>query len=209
MKRLGIWVLATMLVLGVTSVADAVRPQRLAVDAMAIEQAWTAWVLGSSSNPLLAEDFCGEVVDGRFFLTVTVATGVTELDCEIPAGTEVVASPFGAISWAPTDGKTGTKLFNATFGYLDGVVPKSVKVQVDGTSLEKEPMLCSHPFKIALEPGNSLQQLDSNVEGDSTKVVTCGWFYLLDPLSSGQHTIDLAGATKTGSFELRFNVTVA
>jgi len=210
MKRFTTAVLAAVLVLGMTTVADAIRPQRFASDAMAIEQAWTAWVLGSSSNPLLAEDFCGEVVDGRFFLTVSVGTGATELDCEIPAGVEAVASPFGAFTWAPTDGKTGTQLFNATFDYLDGVVPRAVNVQVDGTSLPKEPMICSQPFDIALEPGNSLQQIDPKVKGDSTKVVTCAWFYLVGPFSSGQHTVDVTGKVKgSPAFELRYNVTVA
>ena len=117
MKRSIITALAATLVLGTTMAADAVRQHRLAEDAQAIEQAWTAWALGGSSNALLAKDFCGEIVEGKFFLTVTIGTGATELDCTIPSGMQAVASPFGAFSWAPTDGKTGTKLFNATFGY--------------------------------------------------------------------------------------------
>jgi hypothetical protein len=166
-------------------------------------------LLGGSSNALLAEDFCGEIVDDRFFLTVALGTGATELDCEIPAGTDVVASPFGALTWAPTDGENGTQLFNATFGYLEGVVPRSIKVTVDGATLPKEPMLCAHPFDIALEPGNSLQQIDPAVEGDSTKVVVCGWFYVVGPFSAGEHTIDLTGKVKGNPpFELRYNVTV-
>lgn len=69
-------------------------------------------------------------------------------------------------------------------------------------------MICSQPFDIALEPGNSLQQLDPKVKGDSTKVVTCGWFYLVGPLP-GSHTIDMAGKVKGGDgFSLTYNVTV-
>lgn len=209
MRRFSIWVLAALLVLGVTSVADAARSPQQAADAMALEQAWTAWLLGGSSNALLTDDFCGEVVDGRFFLTLGLGTGATELDCAISAGTEAVASPFGAFTWAPTDGETGTQLFNAALGFLDGVVPRSVKVVVDGTALPKEPMLCSHPFDIALEPGNSLQQIDPDVEGDSTKAVICAWIYVVGPLSPGQHTIDVAGKVKgSPPYELRYNVTV-
>jgi hypothetical protein len=166
MKRITMAVFAALLLLGVASVGATGRSAQLADEAMALEQAWAAWLLGGSSNALLAEDFCGEVVDGRFFLTISAATGATELDCEIPAGTEVVASPFGALTWAPTDGENGTQLFNAVFDYLDGVVPRSVKLVLDGTTLPKEPMLCAHPFDIALEPGNSLQQLDPAVEGE-------------------------------------------
>ena len=209
MKRSIITALAATLVLGTTMAADAVRQDRLAEDAQAIEQAWTAWALGGSSNALIAEDFCGEIVEGKFFLTVPLGSGATELDCTISSGMQAVASPFGAFSWAPTDGKTGTKLFNATFGYLKGVVPKAVKIAVDGSTLPKGPMICSQPFDISLEPGNSLQRLDPKVKGDSTKVVTCGWFFLVGPLSAGSHTIDTAGRVKGGDgFTLRYNVTV-
>src|SRR4029079_12707406 len=145
MKRSIIPALAATLVLGTTMAADAVRQDRLAEDAQVIEQAWTAWALGGSSNALLADDFCGEIVEGKFFLTVPLGSGATELDCTIPSGMQAVASPFGAFSWAPTDGKTGTKLFNATFGYLKGVEPKAVKVVVDGSALPRGPMLCSPP----------------------------------------------------------------
>jgi hypothetical protein len=209
MKRLSVSVLAMLLVLGIASVADADRRLQLAVDAMDTEQAWTAWLLGSSSDPLFTEDFCGEIVDGRFLLTISV-TGATELDCAIPAGVEVVASPFGGIAWSPTDGTNGTSLFNAALRYVRGVVPRLVNVQVDGTRLEKEPLICSLPFTIALEEGNSLQQLDPKVKGDSTKAVICAWMYLIDPLSTGEHTIDVSGGVKgSPPFELRFNVTVA
>ena len=210
-KKLMVCALAVVLVIAVSSVAAAVRQPRLAAEAMGIEEGWAAWALGSSSNALLGEEgFCGEVVDGRFFLALTLGTGATELDCAIPSGVEAVASPFGALAWAPTDGKTGTKLFNSALGYLDGVVPKSVSVKVDGTALPREPMMCSLPFEVALEPGNSLQRIDSAVKGDSTKVVACAWMYLVEPLSDGQHTIDIGGKTKGNpGFTLRYNVTVA
>ena len=45
MKRFIITALAATLVLGTTMAADAVRQHRLAEDAMAIEQAWSAWLL--------------------------------------------------------------------------------------------------------------------------------------------------------------------
>jgi hypothetical protein len=210
MRRVVIVALAALLLVGAASVAGgASRTRQLAEDAMALEQAWTSWLLGGSSNALLAEDFCGEGVDGRFFLTLGLGTGATELACEIPAGTEAVASPFGAFTWAPTDGENGTQLFNAALGFLDGVVPRSVKVMVDGAALPKEPMLCSHPFDMALEPGNSLQQIDPDVEGDSTKVVTCAWIYVVGPMSPGEHTIDVTGKVKgSPPYELRYNVTV-
>jgi hypothetical protein len=209
MKRAITLGVTAVLVLGLASAADAIKPPRLADEAMAIEQAWTAWLLGDGSNPALTDDVCGEVVDGRFFLAVKF-TGATEVDCQIPAGTESVASPFGAIAWAPTDGKNGTKLFHSALGYLDGAIPKSVAVVVDGATLPREPMLCSDAFQIALEPGNALQQLDPAVTGTSTKAVTCGWFSLVGPLSMGQHTIDITGQVKgSPPFELRYNVTVA
>ena len=98
MKRSIITALAATLVLGTTMAADAVRQHRLAEDAQEIEQAWTAWALGGSSNALLAEDFCGEIVEGKFFLTVPLGSGATELDCTISSGMQAVASPFGRCS---------------------------------------------------------------------------------------------------------------
>ena len=97
MKRFIITALAATLVLGTTMAADAVRQHRLAEDAMAIEQAWTAWLLGGSSNALLAEDFCGEIVDGKFFLTVTIVTGASRTglhDPERDAGRRVAVRGF-------------------------------------------------------------------------------------------------------------------
>jgi hypothetical protein len=208
MRRFAIVGVTALLVFGLATVADAVKPPRLADEAMAIEQAWTAWLLGDGSAPPLADDFCGEIVDGRFFLTITF-TGVAEIDCQIPAGVEAVASPFGAIAWSPTDGKNGTKLFHSALGYLDGAIPKSVSVAVDGATLPREPMICSDAFQITLEPGNALQQIDPNVTGDSSKAVTCGWFTLVGPLSAGQHTVDVTGQSKgSPPFQIRYNVTV-
>ncbi len=93
MRRFTVVVLALVAVVGSTLVANAVRPMRLGEDAAAIETAWTAWALGSSSNPLLRDDFCGEVVDGRYFFKVAVGPGTRQLDCQVPAGVELVATP--------------------------------------------------------------------------------------------------------------------
>ena len=41
---------------------------------------------------------CGELVDRYFLLTAAGEPG-TEVDCEVPAGVPLVATPGGAISW--------------------------------------------------------------------------------------------------------------
>jgi hypothetical protein len=83
---------------------------------------------------------------------------------------------------------------------------------VDGVRLPSEPLVCSHPFEIALQPDNLLQLFDPRVTGDSARVATCAWLHLVSPLSPGSHTIDV-GATVQGPtiipYTLHYDVTVA
>ena len=208
MKRFIITALAATLVLGTTMAADAVRQHRLAEDAMAIEQAWSAWLLGGSSNALLAEDFCGEVVDGKFFLTVTMPQGRANWTARSRAGCRPSRRRSGLSRGHRPTGRPGRSC-SKDVGLPERCRAQSREGRCRRVDPTEGPMLCSQPFDISLEPGNSLQQLDPKVKGDSTKVVTCGWFYLVGPLSPGSHTIDMAGKVKgSDGFSLRYNVTV-
>jgi hypothetical protein len=208
MRRITVPVLAAMLVFGATLVADAVRPARLGEDVAELQQTWTSWLLGSGSDPLLSGS-CGEVVDDRFFLTVALEPEPSEIDCEVPAGTELVASPAGAFSYEEPGVLSDTELFRDTLGVLRGVKLKSVKVLVDDVRASRGPLTCPSPFDIDLEPGNGLQQLDPSLDGDTARVSICAWLYALPGFSSGEHTIRLLAAYKGGvKFDLTFNVTV-
>ncbi len=86
-----------------------------------------------------------------------------------------------------------------------------MKVVVDGTTIPRGPMVCTGPFDIDLEPGNSLQQVDPKVTGDSARVVTCAWFHVLPAFSGGEHTVVIAAGYKgSPKFQYHeFDVTVS
>jgi hypothetical protein len=180
--------LAIIAVLGGTLVAGAGRRQTEAVD---MQEAWTAWFLGSASaNPIhSADDFCGEVINGQFFMTPGVTAPTVERTCHIPASVELVSSPIGGFSNSPTDGNDDTDLFSAALGYFQGAVPSSVKARVDGVLVPKGPATCIDPFTVNLEPGSFLPEVDHKVTKDTARVAICGWFYVLEPLSVGEHAV--------------------
>jgi hypothetical protein len=212
MKRVLVVVLATVSVLGATFVADAVKPKRLAEDAVAVQDAWNAWALGSSTNPVLqeADDFCGEVVDGRYFLTATIFPGRIQRECTLPAGVELVAHPAWTLVWQGASDDTDNELFSQVMKALKSINLDSVKVKVDGALVPREPMVCPEPVDVVFEPGSAIAELDPPATGDTTPVVSCGWFYVLGPLSPGSHTILLPDKFKgLARQEILFSITVA
>ena len=212
MKRVLVVVLATVSVLGATFVADAVKPKRLAEDAVAVQDAWTAWALGSSTDPLLqeADDFCGEVVDGQFFLTAAISPGRTERTCMVPAGMEIVSVGAGSFRYKGAAHETDSELFRGNMKDLKPINLDSVKVKVDGALVPRGSLVCPPSTDIDLEPGNLLQEIDPAVTGDSARVSSCAWMYVLAPLSVGSHTLFESTKWKGEKrYENLFSVTVA
>jgi hypothetical protein len=207
MKRTLVAMIACSAILAGTSVAIAAQRQSPTVE---IQEAWTAWFLGSASaNPLhTPDDSCGEVVGDWFFVAPGVTGPDVERTCEMPAGVELVTSPIGGFGNTPTDGKTDIKLFSAALGYFQGVVPKSVKAEVDGVLVPKGPATCIDAFDMDVEEGSFLDEVDGSV-GASSRVAVCGWFYVIDPLTPGAHTLSFSSKFKgTSVATLTLNVTV-
>jgi hypothetical protein len=206
MRRFVAFVCAAGLVLGLAIAADAARPARLAEDASAIQNGWLTWAVGSSTNPLLQDGFCGEVVGDRFFLNAALGPGRAQVSCEVPAGMTLVGTPAGAFGWNESD----DDLLHGNLRQLKGLVVPSINVKVDGAVVPRGAMVCPEPIDVELEPGNLLETIDPAVTGDSTRASICGWFYVLGPLSTGQHTVLLsdkfAGEKR---FEVLFDVTVS
>ena len=209
MMRIVVGVVAIVMTLGATIAAVAVQTQTPTVT---MQQSWTAWFIGSATgNPLhFPKDSCGELVDGLFFLAPGVTGPSVERTCHIPSGVELVISNVGGFSNTPTDGKKDTKLFSAALGYFQGVVPKSVKALVDGALVPKGPSTCIDPFGMTAERGSFLAEIDKQVApNDSVRVAICGQFYVLEPLSAGQHMLSFEGKFKgTEKGVLTLNVTV-
>ena len=198
MKRIVVGMVVIVIALGATIAAVAGQTQTPTVT---MQQSWTAWFIGSATgNPLhIPEDSCGELVDGLFLLAPGVTGPTVERTCHIPSGVQLVISNVGGFSNTPTDGNKDTKLFSAALGYFQGVVPKSVKGFVDGALVPKGPSTCIDPFQMTAERGSFLAEIDKQVApNDSVRVAICGQFYVLEPLSAGQHTLSFEGKFKGG-----------
>ena len=122
--------------------------------------------MGSNTNPLVDPGFCGEIVDGRFFLNLA---GVLDASyaCEIPAGATIVASAGYAILWKPTDARSDQRLrhllnpdlhhFGPPHGRLDGEV-------VDlGPSFAK-----TNVYRIAVGEDSLIQTADPDFPNERT-----------------------------------------
>ncbi len=209
MKRIVVGVVVIVVTMGATIAAVAGQTQTPTVT---MQQSWTAWFLGSATGNALhiPDDSCGELVDGLFLLAPGVTGPSVERTCNIPAGVQLIVSNIGGFSNTPTDGNKDTKLFSAALGYFQGVVPKSAKAFVDGALVPKGPSTCIDPFEMTAERGSFLAEIDNQVApNDSVRVAICGQFYVLEPLSAGQHTLSFEGKFKdTEKGVLTLNVTV-
>ena len=195
MKRSAVLLSVIALVIGMASISFAGDS---AQEMVVTEKAWFTAFLGSEeSNPLhTPDDFCGEVIDGQLLLVPPIEAGLVTRSCAIPSGTEIVASPGGSFAEKPTDGKSNTALFSAALGYMQGFVPQSIKVKVDDAIAPKPLMSCTDPFVIPIEEGSFLPEIDDNVKGTSAKVSGCGWFWVVAPLTNGEHTVLLSSRFK-------------
>lgn len=171
------------------------------------QERWMEWTFGSSTNPLLT-GVCGEQVGKLFFLAPATELGV-EVDCHLPPGTSLLASPGGVVAWPPTDGQTDAELLASRDAFLMGLSDPTVTL--DGRAVEVEDTFRSTDvYTIGLEPGNFIQTVDPAVIGDQTRLASAGWFVRLNPLSPGQHelvlSIDFDGSPGA---QITFHISVA
>lgn len=168
---------------------------------------WLTWVFGSDAAPIIT-GACGEQVgDRRFFLTAAFNPGRTTIECEVPHGAPIVASPGGTLFWAPTSGNTAQELLDAVTDDLATI--SDVKAKLDGENVDlSEAFLPPDVFRMALEPGNLIQTVDSDVKGDSARVAWAGWFLKISCLSRGNHILVLSDEINGQLFKVRFELMV-
>ncbi len=191
MRRMTIAIAALTVIVGLGSTIPTAAASETPT-AGSLHKPWIQWAFGSSGAPLLDQDFCGEMVNGVFFMTVAGGqpTSVSRtVNCEVPDGVPILATPGGVIAWAPTDGKTDNQLQRSIFNQLGPLKQDSVHVRLDGTEIPHGRLVSPDPYTIALEPGNLIQTIDPGVTGDSTRVADAFYFKVIDPLDPGDHVI--------------------
>lgn len=171
---------------------------------LAWQQAWIEWVFGSSTNPLLAEDLCGETVDGVYFLTGAIDRG-QQRRCRIPTGTPLLAAPGGTVAWWGVDGTSATELLAARDALIAPF--SNVRVLLDGREIPVEGTYAqSGVYPIDMQPGNFMETLGIPVVEDPLRVASAGWFVRLRPLPPGEHVLvlssDFAGSPSDITFHL-------
>jgi hypothetical protein len=169
------------------------------------QQRWVQWAFGSSTNPLLS-GICGEKVGRLFFLNAAIEPG-TEVNCVIPTGTPLLATPGGVVAWASGDVDTREELLAERDAGLAGI--SDPRATLDGRPLRvADSLRLSDVYTIRLEPGNFIQTVDPAVSGDTTRVASGIWLVRITPLPPGQHELVLSDVLDGTVFDITFHITV-
>ncbi len=150
---------------------------------------WGDWLfeIPVDQNPAVHPESCDEDQEGGrvWFLGPSGAD-----DCEVPAGKAVAFSPFGfECSTAEGNGETFAQLRKcAREGFASFASPEdlNLRIRIDGRRLPNP-----HRWTF-ITPGEVLDFPEDNLfgaEAGPTLSVTKALFYILRPLSPGQHTI--------------------
>jgi hypothetical protein len=166
-------------------------------------QRWGQWAFASSTNPLFS-GVCGEKVDGVFFLNGAFDPG-TNIDCALPTGTRLLASPGGAVSWeGPVDELPAD--VDSQFADYPLTDPRAV---LDGRDLSVDNTLVkTGVYSVDLQPGNFIQTVDPNVTSDHLQIASGGWFLRIAPLTPGSHILVLSDVIAGELFDVTFHITV-
>jgi len=194
MRRLTATALATILVLAVAGPASALGAGRgfLPPNARAhghtladLSVEWNIWALGSPEdvNPLLAGRCEQSPFDKKIWFMPVSLGGDYEVDCHVPSGAFLVATPAGWFcdpveAGGSTDGALRTCVDN---GFA---LVTYAEVVLDGRKAKHlDDYVVTSP-RIEL-PGPNL------LSDDRTSVMDKGIYVVVEPLSRGEHTLRL------------------
>jgi hypothetical protein len=167
---------------------------------------WVTWAFGTDASPITT-GICGEAIDGAFALTAAFNPGRAEIWCDVPAGTPVIATPGGTLLWSPTFGQTRDDLWAAV--EADVATVSDVRMVLDGRRVALgDAFIDTHLFRMPLEPGNFVQQVDPSIGGDSVRAGLAGWFVKVRPLRPGEHRLVLADKLNGVLFKVVFHLAV-
>lgn len=211
LRRLGLTLIVLLCTFGIVSPAVAKRGSTPAgshahgASLLDWQERWFAWVGGSASNPFETGS-CGERVGKLFFLTASLGPG-TEVECRVPTGVPLLASPGGTLAWAPDDSASDEQLLAERDAGMVGV--GSPVATLDGRSLDVgDSLRLSGVYTVPLEPGNFIQDVDPGVVGDEVRLASGGWFLRLNPLTPGRHELVLSDEVDGTVLDITFHLAV-
>lgn len=186
--------------------------------------AWWTWVLNIpvESNPAfdVTGEFCGEDQSGSVFFLSGTFVGDAVRDCTVPTGKALFFPIVNIAMWSPEDiianGGNPDDLTQdeqaalvhdyATFW---GDQMDILEVSVDGVALAnlQDYRGTSDPYFFEMEEGNVF----GYAPGTKGPAVSDGFWIMLAPLSSGEHTIEFTGGISSYPFQttVTYNLTIA
>ncbi len=174
---------------------------------------WWQWALNvpAATNPLFDETgaSCAEGQAGEVWFLAGNFGGTVVRDCTVPAGKDVFVPVLNSFQCIEADNPyydTADKILAAFDGMFRNV---NASVQVDGVAA-KDPLSYrarSAAFTLTLAAGNILDA----PPGDYPGCFSDGYWVMLRPLSSGQHTIHFTGSMvipQPMSLDVTYHLTV-
>jgi hypothetical protein len=172
------------------------------------EQRLVGWLFGSATNPLLQDNFCGEQVGNVFFLNVATVPSY-EATCEIPTGTQIVASPGGTVVWEPTEAQTDEGLLDELSGAVADL--SNPTAAVDGHPLDvANAFVGPLVYTIPVAEGSFIKTVDPTFPAEltETRIASAAWILRIHPLPPGEHEIILGDEIGGEAFTATFHITV-
>ncbi len=164
---------------------------------------WWQWLLSlpKAVNPNLDTTGadCGQgQVDDVWFLAGTFGGTVTR-SCTIPAGKPIFFPLINTIAFKPSGGETLLDLRRQAAALIDAVT--GLDCTVDGVACFQDRSsfrVRSPSFTVIAPPKGVLPPGKLSVPGNTDPIVSDGYWLLLDPLTSGPHTIQFSATTSGG-----------
>ena len=192
-------VVAMLLGAAASSMADG-QAEAVKAASRAHQKEWVRWAFGSNANPF-GKPKCGEVKHGDFLLNVAVSKRARFKDCAVPAGSPIIATPGGAVSWRPEDGSLRENVREA----LSGV--RHPKVVVDGTRMHglHKDLKTTHVYGIHVHRHSTIAHATPEAV-PRTQIASGGWWVRIGPLPVGPHELLLRdvdhGKKRSATFEI-------
>lgn len=175
-----------------------------------LQQRYFAWMFGSSTNPLLADNFCGELVGGEFMLTAAIESGV-ERSCTVPFGVPVIASPAGCFDWFPIGSLTDAQVIATRDADCPPSVFTEVTARLDGRPLDvARSFATTGAYTIPVADGSLIKTEDPTFPSAATwaRAASMGWILRLAPLAPGRHRLQLSDVVDGSLLSISFTLTV-
>ncbi len=175
---------------------------------------WWQWLLSipAAVNPNLDTTGanCGQgQYDDVWFLAGTFG-GSVERSCSIPVGKPIFFPLINTIAFKPSGGETLVDLRRQAAAFIDAVTGLNCTLDGGACFQDRSGFRVRSPsFTVIAPPKGVLPPRKLSVPGNTDPIVSDGYWLLLDPPTSGPHTIQFSATTSGGfTVDVTYNLMV-